>query len=190
LPKKNLWTKLYSAVADLESKRDFSEQMELPATMALDTLMHNIVARQPHGHVEYDPKGYYAVGTVSERIGHTPIEDGWRTSVEPVGNRVRTQVKNISEHIKAVVLGAEVHLIPDTAPHVFFWWGKPQRWPAKAETGPGYYKFPVVIHPGQQANPFPADAVSESIPDMKETIKVGVGDWIRNLMSRYGLGEK
>jgi len=183
-------------MTNLETRMEFSEEMELPATMALDTLMRNIVATQPHGHIEHDPMGYYAVGTVSERIGHTAIEDGWRTSVEQVDGGVKTQIKNISEHIKHVVLGSPVHPIPDAAPFVFFWWGTPQRWLAPSvsydgeKMGPGYYKFPVVIHPGQEANPFIPDAVGESIPEMKVAIKAGVSGWIRNLMWRHGLRER
>ena len=195
MPKKNLWTRIYSALADLNYKFDFAEEMELPAAMALDVLMKNIIKQQPHGHQEYDPKGYYAVGTVSERIGHTPIEDGWRTSIEHTENGLKTQIKNVSQHISVVITGTEKkeYSIPSMAPSVFFWWGRPQRWPPLDGRDPGYRRFPLVhpvTHPGQEENPFVARALHGSIPDMKHSVSWGVRGWLRRLMSNHGLRER
>lgn len=199
---KRIWTKLYSLVAHLEELGDFSEEMSLPAAMAMSTLMQNIEKRQPHGHIELDDKGYAVYAkepryTVSSRIGHTPIEEGWRTSNEEIDGGRRVQIKNVSEHIEHVVLGAPPHPEPKTGPHVFFWWGYPQRWPApeyNRETGrkmgPGYYQFPVILHPGQAANPFVRDAIQESIPGMRDAVVFGVTGWLRRAMSRFGLREK
>jgi len=172
--------------------------MNIPARLAMDVLMENVVKGQPHGHTEYDPRGYYAVGTVSQRIGHTPIEDGWRTETDYTDDGgLSMRVRNISEHIRYVVSGAAPHPEPKTGPYVFFWWGAPQRWPAPEyhdktgeKMGPGYYKFPMVTHPGQAANPFFRDAVARSRPRMSINIKNGVADWIADTMWRYGLRER
>lgn len=204
MPKKqktiHSWMKLYSAMIDLERKRDFASVLEFPAAMAMNALLVNITKRQPHGHIEYDPRGYYAVGTVSERVGHTPIEDGWRSGVSTDENDdVGFTIRNISEHIRWVVWGAEEHFIPEDAPFVFFWWGKPQPWPAPSvnkhtgeEMGPGYYKFSMVDHPGiKKPNPFISEAKEDTRGDMRHEIKHGVETWIMALLhGRYKLDYK
>ncbi len=199
LPKKaHYWHRLQSVLEDLEQREGYVEQMEPLAMLAMETLMANITREQPYGHEEYDPDGYYAVGTVSERIGHTPIEDGWRTEItEGEGGRIKMRLRNISEHIRYVILGTPPHPEPKTSPFVFFWWGAPQRWPAPEfnrrtgrKMGPGYYKFPMINHPGQDPNPFVARAKDQSRPVMAQGIRLGTAGWVRAVMRRFGLKEK
>lgn len=198
LPKKvHFWHKIQSALQDLEEKEGYAEQMEPLAVLAMETLMANITREQPYGHVELDGSGYAVYAkperyTVSERIGHTPIEDGWRTEITREGDGLKMRLRNISEHIRYVILGAKPHLEPKTGPFVFFWWGAPQRWPAPEfnrrtgrKMGPGYYKFPTIDHPGQDPNPFVVRAKEQSKPGMAQGIFSGTAEWIRTIMRGF-----
>lgn len=200
MPNKDWWyTRLSAALKALDEGEGFEDAMVRHAEIMRDHLMKMVVLYQPYGHEEWDPDSHYRrpadAKTVSDRIGHTAIEDGWRFAVEPhVGEPgIKLQVKNVSEHILAVVRGAKRHEIPGN-PKLHFWWGEPQQWPAPeshgvtgAPMGPGYYTFSWVDHPGQDPNPFMTLAKDAARGDMAETAKAGVGEYLTELMSASGL---
>lgn len=183
------WTVFWSALNDLDALEGFSERMNLPAEMALEVLMHNIEARQPIGHDEQQKGG---TGRVSDRLGHTPIEKGWREDVTAVGDGIKIRVKNISQHFAPVVEGAARHPIYGN-PQMIFWWGDPHPWPAPEVSysgipmGPGVYAFEFIDHPGQSGNPFVRTAKQVSLPEMRRRIQIGVESYIQDMLESAGL---
>ncbi len=199
LPGKEWWyTKLSRVLAELGEGEGFEDAMVVHAEAMREQLMEMIAIFQPYGHEEWDPESHYRrpadARTVSDRIGHTAIEDGWRYTIGPHGAKpgVSLQVSNVSEHIKYVVFGAPRHEIPFD-PKVHFWWGDPQRWPAPdydAEgkpMGPGYYTYSFISHPGQEPNPFVKKAKDAASGNMADTAREGVAEYLTEMMAKNGL---
>jgi len=176
----------------------FKSYAEFAGELCTQTMLRYIVLEQPHGHIEE----IYG-DTVSARLGHTPIADGWRPSVEyfyDVGSSgastgVNVKLENISEHIRWVIGGAPQHRIPSDRKgqkKLLFWWGAPHRCPAKDGDDPGARVFKWVNHPGitnQTKNPFVRRAADAAIPTMSTHVKGQVSDYIRDMMNSYGLKE-
>ena len=179
-----------SAIQDLADLEGYAERMRLPAEMAMEVMMHHLEAQQPLGHDEVQEGG---TGKVSDRLGHTPIEKGWREEVRLLGDSVSIKITNISEHFAPVVEGAVDHPISGTKGSLVFWWGSPHPWPAPEVSytglpmGPGLYAFPGVDHPGQQANPFVKNAKDLAVPGMTDRIRSGTVHYIWDTLEDAGV---
>lgn len=190
LAKKVPWTRIMSAIADLASLEGYAERMRLPAEAAMEVMMHHLEAQQPLGHDEVQQGG---TGKVSDRLGHTPIEKGWREEAELLGKGVHIKITNISEHFAPVVEGAIDHDIDGTRGSLVFWWGDPHPWPAPEVSytglpmGPGLYAFPGVDHPGQPPNPFVRNAKDLAEPGMTDRIRSGTEHYIWDTLAAAGL---
>lgn len=183
------WTRIMSAIAELSSLDEYADSMRLPAEMAMEIMMHHLEAQQPIGHDEVQAGG---MGKVSTRLGHTPIEKGWREEMVLGWNWITAKIQNISQHFAPVVGGAADHPIPGK-PRLTFWWGEPHPWPAPEysytgeKMGTGLYSFPGVEHPGQKPNPFVKISKNLAMPGMTERISLGTEHYIWNVMSSAGL---
>jgi hypothetical protein len=169
----------------------FEDYAEQAGELCIQTMLRYILIEQPHGHVEMEwetPKGQVMGGTtVSERLHHTPISEGWVSSTTPfreqtsVGTLVRFE--NVSEHIRFILEGTKEHPIPYGFGQVAFWWGEPHRWPPRDDLPPGPRIFQSVQHPGVTENPFVERAAEAAQPEMSDAVKYQVSNYIRDLFS-------
>jgi len=195
LPKKWWYDTINHTLADLEEGVGFNRAMAAYAETVREQLMQRIVQEQPYGHEEMDAWGHAVYAkppdyTVSNRIGHTPIEEGWRIEAEGFDDRVglRLKISNVSQHIKYILEGSPPHdIFPRRHPYLFFWWGAPQQWEPPDGLPADYYRMFSVEHPGQPQNPFVRRAKNLARPEMTDTIKTGVTEYIANLMADSGL---
>lgn len=185
---------LQAIVGRLSGLGGFEDYAEKAGELCTQTMLRYIVLEQPYGHIEE----FYG-DTVSNRLRHTPIADGWRPETErfwdagSAGAVVR--LKNVSEHIRWVIEGTQKHdyLIPyggDGPRKLLFWWGEPHRWPAKDGEEAGLRIFKRITHPGiVQGNKFVERAADAARPEMSEAVKTQVSNYIRDFMISNGLKE-
>jgi len=161
----------------------FRGHLRSTAQEALDLYLQEMAARQPYGHIEHNTGQ-----TVSERLGHTPISQGWQSGVEDTSEGVRIWIGNISEHIAFYVGKTRRHPIP-ASPDAFcyYWWGSPHPWPALDGRAPGMRKHSSVPHPGTQANPFPQEAADAVLDSSVVLVKEGIAGFIKDAMLDEGL---
>jgi len=173
------------AIQGIQNLEGFAARINPQVALARDILLSQISVEEPRGHVEeiYNT-------TVSKRIGHKPISEGWRTSIEEIDGGVSLSVRNVSQHILAVLKGVPPHREPKKGyALMYFWWGFPHRWPARDGGVPGERMFMVVSHPGTAPNPFVARAKQAARLEMKDAIAVGVRNYIRQAFLEHGLKE-
>ena len=169
----------------LERTEGFADSLEPSVILARHALIFSIMDEQPYGHTEE----LYGT-TVSQRLNHTPISDGWRSVIQEVAHGIKLSLSNVSEHVLAVLGGTPRHWEPMTgAARMYFWWGHPHRWPQKDDLPPGPRLFRVVDHPGASPNPFLSRAKDRATPSMRDHIKSGVADYIRQQFIAAGLRE-
>lgn len=191
-------THLRNVIAAVEDIDAFKKTARPVADQAMQMFMSQIEAWQPYS----SPEPYYGA-TPSQRLGHTPIGDGWRADTEETGSGFRISIANVSEHVRFVIGGTQPHPIPfEAGPsceaenhNLFFWWGtrgeygKGKNWgPKKAGEGPpGLRKFLWVDHPGQEPNNFVERAAMNQKRLVAEVTQENVGLYLTDLMSNFGL---
>lgn len=183
---------LQAVIGRMTGLPGFEDYAERAAQLSIETMLQHIILEQPYGHVEKIYKD-----TVSNRIHHTPISDGWRPSVDTFSGNARAgatvRFENVSEHIRWVMEGAPEHTIPfggDGPNRLLFWWGEPHRWPPKDGDPPGERIFKNVQHPGiPEGNRFMDRAAGAAEPEISEVVKANVSNYIRDFMIQNGLKE-
>lgn len=152
--------------------------VERPTRTLMNIMLQSLIERSPHGAVEPIftlPGSIFVHGgtTVSQRLGHTPISQGWRLgNLMNTGTGYKFAVKNISEHVWFNLLGTKPHPEPkEFRWFLVFWWGSPLRWPPKDERPPGPRVFISVNHPGAKPNPFHRQMIEEEKGNWLATLK-------------------
>lgn len=185
------WLDVFQNALDkLNSTEDFQQAMDEPQRLAAATFLYYIEEVQPLGHTEHPFEiggKSYGGTTVSERLGHTPIQDGYRTVVEKIDGGSSLKISNVSQHIKWIISGAPKHDEPRGFGWLVFWWGEPQRWPAKDRRPAGPRVRGHVDHPGIIPYNFPRIAAESAAGPIEDGYVAGVSGYIRNAMASSGL---
>ena len=167
----------------------FDETMEPYLEQIASVIMYELERRQPYGKDAYAGTGgvepHYNK-LPSQRFGHTPISEGWRSTVFCSGwqegdHGGHVEIYSKSEHVEAVLTGQlkpfyeEPH---DPRRFCYFWWGDPLPWPAKDGEPPGFRFFSRVERKERKANPFLAESVQATKDRIRYLVTFGIERWL------------
>lgn len=173
----------------------WEEEFEDDLDHARDIVMGHLEREQPYGRFEpavefYDKYGnitYQRAGSFpSDRMGHTPISEGWRTETVRQGDRMSLQFTNVSEHI-FYILNSDGRGIGGDSPYkdswrsdehgkgpVVFWWGSPLPWHPSPPAQPGSNIFAYTERKRPEVNNFVERAIDEAYYEVSGTIQEGM----------------
>ncbi|NIR26608.1 MAG: hypothetical protein GWN77_06540 [Gammaproteobacteria bacterium] len=181
--------RLLAAIENLRELRDLESELGIGTAVQMDIILKNIQKTQPIGEPEH---GFELFGrlfggtTVSERRGHVPISEGWKPSVEFNEDGYSIRLKNVSQHAGAIVEGHKrsgKYVIPRAFGNkLVFWWGAPQRWPARDGAPAGPRVFDFVKHPGPKPDPFVKEATQTSKKAMSESVSSNIKAYVRRML--------
>jgi len=173
------WELIRRALDRLESLETYQEDMEPSARLAMEVMFGNLWSKSPVGKVEP-----FHNRTASQRLGHTPIQDGWVGDVRRAegNNAVQMYAANISQHVMFFIKGTQPHRIPesgDAKPRLTFYWEHPS---GKHIGGPGVRKFKWVDHPGAPSHNLVPSAIEAALPAMVPHVVAGTKRFIEHSM--------